>query len=133
MSVTRSFSATKYAPDHFQPDEHSDPHAQRKMRGLLEQIDYTAFASNKAVIAQTVGDVDAGRMQRLAVAAAAARARWVAEALAIADSGPGAAAAQVAKLAEMRTAFLELSEAYEGLRRMVERGYVNYRPAPTAP
>jgi len=133
MSVTRSFSATKYAPDHFEPEESNDPHAQRKMRGLLEQIDYTAFASNKAVIGQAVGDLDASRMQRLAVAAAAARARWVAEALAIADAGPGAAGAQVAKLTEMRTAFLELSEAYEALRRMVERGYVTYRAAAPAP
>jgi acetyl-CoA carboxylase beta subunit len=129
MSGTRTFTATKYAPDHFEPEDNSDPQAQRKMRGLLEQIDYTAFASNKALIGQTIGEVDAGRMQRLAVAAAAARARWVAEALAIADSGPGAAAGQVAKLTEMRAAFMELTEAYEALRRMVERGYVTYRPS----
>ena len=131
MSGTRTFTATTYAPDHFEPED-GDPQAQRKMRGLLEQIDYTAFASNKAMLAQTIGELDAGRMQKLAVAAAAARAKWVAEALAIADAGPGAAAAQVARLAEMRSAFLELTEAYEALRRMVERGYVSYRPGAAA-
>jgi len=132
MSGTRTFTATKYAPDHFEPEVNDDPQAQRKVRGLLEQIDYTAFASNKAVIAQTVGDVDAARMQRLAVAASAARAKWVAEALAIADAGPGAAMAQINKLTEMRAAFMELTEAYEALRRMVERGYVTYKPAAVA-
>ena len=130
MSVTRSFSATKFAPDHFEPEESSDPQAQRRMRGLLEQIDYTAFASNKAVIAPTIGDLDPARLQRLAVAAAAARARWVAEALTIADAGPVASAAQVSRLTDMRTAFIELTEAYEALRRLVERGYIAYRPNP---
>jgi len=128
MSVTRTFSATKYAPDHFEPDDASDPQAQRKVRGLLEQIDYAAFASNKAVLGQVLGELDTARVQRLAVAAATARARWVNEALTIADAGPGAAVSGAAKLTELRTAFLELTEAYEGLRRMVERGYVAYRP-----
>jgi hypothetical protein len=128
MSVTRSFSATKHAPDHFEPED-GDPQAQRRMRGLLEQIDYAAFASNKAVLAQAIGELDAGRLQRLAVAAATARARWVSEALALADAGPGAAGAQGARLAELRNAFIELTEAYEALRRMVERGYIAYRPA----
>ena len=129
MSAIRTFSATKYASDHFEPEGASDPQAQRRVRGQLEQIDYTAFASNKAVLAQAVGEVDASRLQRLAVAAANARARWVAEALAIADAGPSAAAGQIARLAEMRTAFCELTDAYEALRRMIERGYVSYKPA----
>ncbi|HTI66731.1 MAG TPA: hypothetical protein VL460_04190 [Caulobacteraceae bacterium] len=129
MSVTRTFSATKYAPDHFEPEADSDPQAQRKMRGHLEQIDYTAFISNREVIGQVMGRTDAAQVQRLAVAAATARARWVAEAVALADAGPAAAQVQVARLAEMRTAYQELAEAYEALRRMVERGYISYGAA----
>lgn len=129
MSVTRSFSATKYAPDHFEPEVDSDPHAQRRMRGQLEQIDYTAFLSNREVIGAVIGKADAAQFQRLAVAAATARARWVREAVAMADAGPGPTAAQVAKLTEMRGAYQELAEAYEALRRMVERGYLAYKPA----
>lgn len=126
MTAIRTFTATKYAPDHFEPEENADPQAQRRLRGQLEQIDYAAFAANKAVIGQTLGEVDAGRLQRLAVAAATARARWVSEAVALAEAGsPGAA--QVARLGELRSAYHELAEAYEALRRMVERGYVSYR------
>jgi hypothetical protein len=131
MSVTRSFSATKYAPDHFEPEIDADPQAQRRMRGQLEQIDYTAFISNREVIGQVVGKADAAQFQRLAVAAATARSRWVAEAMAMADAG-SAGPAQIAKLAEMRGAYQELAEAYEALRRMVERGYLAYKPAGTA-
>jgi hypothetical protein len=130
MSAIRTFSATKYAPDHFEPQDSSDPQAQRRMRGYLEQIDYTAFASNKAVIGQVVGEIDASRLQRLAVAAASARARWVAEALAMADAGPAAAGSQAPRLTELRTAYLELTEAYEAARRMIERGYIPYKPPP---
>lgn len=120
---------TKHAPDHFEPQS-DDPQAQRKVRGMLEQIDYAAYASNQAVIGAMLGEVSAARLQRLAVAAATARAQWASEALAIADANPGAAIAQVGKLTELRTAFLELSEAYEGLRRIIERGYASYK-APT--
>ena len=33
---------------------------------------------------------------------------------------------QVGKLANLRTAYAELSEAYDAMRRMVERGYLAY-------
>ena len=130
MSVTRSFSATKYAPDHFEPEIDADPQAQRRLRGQLEQIDYTAYISNREVIGQVIGRADAAQFQKLAVAAATARARWVAEAMTMADSG-AAGPAQIVKLAEMRAAYQELAEAYEALRRMIERGYLTYRPAAT--
>jgi hypothetical protein len=129
MSVTRTFSPTKFASDHFEPEIDSDPQAQRRMRGQLEQIDYTAFVSNREVIGQVVGRADAAQFQRLAVAAATARARWVAEAMALADAGPAVAPAQIARLAELRAAYEELTEAYEALRRIVERGYLAYRAA----
>jgi hypothetical protein len=131
MSAIRTYSASKHAPDHFQPED-SDPQAQKRIRAAMEQIDYTAFASNKAVIAQVIGELDSGRLQRLAVAAASARARWIGEALAIADAGPAGAGAHAPRLAELRAAYLELAEAYEGARRLVERGYVPYRAPPGA-
>jgi hypothetical protein len=39
------------------------------------------------VIAQVIGKSDSGKFQRLAVAAAMARARWVAEAVSMTDVG----------------------------------------------
>jgi hypothetical protein len=129
MSTTRT-ATYRRALDHFEPEDDRDPQAQRRMRGHLEQIDYTAYAANVAVLAPVVGEVDASRFQRLAVAAAQARAQWAAEALAMTET-PGAvlSPAQAARLAALRQAHEELTEAYEALRRMVERGYVNYRPA----
>lgn len=122
-------SSTRRTGDHFEPSD-VDPQDQRRLRGYLEQIDYTAFASNKAVLGATVAHADAERFQRLAVAAATARAKWVAEAASMTEAGTTLSEAQVGRLAHLRSAYEELSAVYEATRRMVERGYIAYRPAP---
>jgi len=121
------YSTTMKRSDHFQPESSEDPAAQRRMRGQLEKIDYTAYACNREVIGQMVGPVDAQVFQRLAVACAQARANWVAEALAATSAGLTVPPERTARLAELRRSFDELSEAYEGMRRMVERGYLTFR------
>lgn len=126
MSVTRT-SSVRRGSDHFEPEAMMDPQAQRRLRGQMERIDYTVYASNQEVIAHVLGHADAGKFQRLAVAAAIARAQWVAAALACTETSQPPTAEQVTHLAEMRVAFEELTEAYEALRRMVERGYLPYR------
>ncbi|HMO42620.1 MAG TPA: hypothetical protein PKB04_04725 [Phenylobacterium sp.] len=126
FDVMSSYRRT--ASDHFEPQDHSDPAAQRRLRGQLEQIDYTAFISNREVVSQRVGRLDAARFQRLAVATAHARAAWVAEALNLGGSAHPPSPAEIAHLAELRAGFEELSAAYEALRRMVERGYIAYSP-----
>ncbi|HEY3695726.1 hypothetical protein [Phenylobacterium sp.] len=131
MTMTRTANFRRMALDHFEPEADTDPQAQRRLRGHLEQIDYTAYAANVAVLGPVVGDADATRFQRLAVTAAQARAQWVAEALAMTETaGVVLSAAQTQRLTALRTAHEELTEAYEAMRRMVERGYVTYRPAP---
>lgn len=110
--------------DHFEPDLSTDPHAQRKLRGQLEKIDFTAFAANRETMSAIVGALDMGRFQRLALAAADARARWVAQALAISAEGRSPSSDQIAKLTQLRSAYEELTEAYEALRRMIDRGYL---------
>lgn len=109
--------------DHFEPDD-QDPQEQRRLRGLLEQIDYAAFISNREVIGQILAKVDAATFQKLAVLTAQSRARWAAEAVRLSESGSVATPDQVARLTAARTAYEELAEAYEALRRMVERGYL---------
>ncbi len=42
----------------------------------------------------------------------------------LAESGAPATPDQVARLTAARTAYDELAEAYDALRRMVERGYL---------
>lgn len=128
MSVTRT-SNTRRSHDHFEPEAMLDPQAQRRLRGQMERIDYTVFASNREVIGHALGHADAAMFQRLAVAGAQARAQWMAASLAVAETPHAPEPAQVAKLVQLRQAFEELTEAYEGLRRLVERGYLPFRGA----
>jgi len=111
--------------DHFQPQDDLSLQDQKKLRGQLEQIDYTAFASNKEMIAQLIGQADPDKFAQLAIAVARARAEWVAEALSSTNGGRTPAGDQVARLRQLRMTFEELSEAYDGLRRMIERGYLH--------
>jgi len=112
--------------DHFEPQD-TDPQEQRRLRGLLEQIDYSAFVANREVISQMLPGLDAGTFQRLAVLTATARAKWVSESLRLSESGAPSTPDQIARLTSARTGYEELAEAYEGLRRMVERGYAVIR------
>jgi len=114
--------------DRFEPEAELDPTEQRKLRGHLEQIDYAAYAANRAVVGQAMGRVELHAFERLAVATAHARANWVTAALAMTEAGTALSAEQVAQLAALRLAFDELTEAYDGMRRMVERGYLHYQP-----
>lgn len=119
-------SSYRRQSDHFEPQD-IDPQEQRRLRGILEQIDYTAFVSNREVISTTLSKVDVGTFQRLAVMVATARARWVAEALRLSESGSPVTPDQTARLNACRMAFEELTEVYEGMRRMVERNYLTLR------
>ena len=112
--------------DHFEPQD-ADPAEQRRLRGLLEQIDYSAFVANREVIGQMLPKLEASTFQRLAILTATARAKWVAESLRQSESGAPSTADQIARLTSARTAYEELAEAYEALRRMVERGYAAIR------
>jgi hypothetical protein len=112
--------------DHFEPQD-TDPQDQRRLRGLLEQIDYSAFVANREVIGQMIPKVDAAMIQRLAVLTATARGKWAVEGLRQSESGAPSTPDQIARLAAARVAYEELGEAYEALRRMVERGYITIR------
>jgi K+-transporting ATPase c subunit len=126
MSAIKTSSYRRSQDDHFVPEAETNPALQKRLRGQLELIDYTAFASNGAVVAQVVGSLDSGRFQRLAIAAAHARARWVAEALAISERSHDVTIEQTAHLQALRQTFEELTEAYDAARRMIERGYLSF-------
>lgn len=130
MSITRTNTLRRSRGDHFEPDDHIDPKAQRHLRGLLEQIDYTAYQANRQVLSATLGAADAAKFQRLGMAASVARAKWVATALAATDGGKLPGREQIEALAFQRAAYEELAEAYDALRRMVERGYLAYPDPP---
>ncbi|MEH6664527.1 MAG: hypothetical protein V7678_06725 [Brevundimonas sp.] len=122
-------SSYRRGRDHFEPQDIS-PEDQRRLRGQLEQIDYAAFISNRELIGRTLGSVDMAAFQRLAVTAAMARGAWIAEAMRLTASGQAVTPEQAQHLGQMRAIFEELSEAYEGMRRMVERGYLSPQSLP---
>jgi hypothetical protein len=113
--------------DHFEPEASLDPTEQRKLRGHLEQIDYSAFAANQEILGQAIGEGDLAKFQRLAVASAQARAQWVSAAIGMVAEGHRPSPAQIAELSALRSAYEELIEVYEALRRMVERGYLHFQ------
>lgn len=125
MSTNRT-SMWRTVGDHFEPDEAADPKAQREVRRNLEQIDYTAYAANKAVMGAALGGVDVRKFEHLAIATAKCRARWVGAALASSESGQSPSKAQIDELAHLRAAYEELAQVYDAMRRMVERGYLSY-------
>ncbi len=112
--------------EHFHPDD-TDPAHQRRLRGVLEKIDYTTFACNREIISKVVGRAGPEAFQTLALATAQARAGWVAAAMKAAHTSPIAPEA-VKELSRLRQAFEELRDAYDAARRMVERGYLVYDP-----
>jgi hypothetical protein len=110
--------------DHFEPSENDDPKAQRLLHAALENIDYTAYAANRKQVAESLGKIDAGQFEKLAAAAAKARCLWIAEALHATSDGGIPDAHQIKKLADLRTTYVELTESYDALRRLVERNYL---------
>ncbi len=120
-------NSTYRSADHFEPEHSMDAADQRRLRGHLEQIDYTAFAANQAVLGQAAGALDLGAVQRLAVTVAGARAQWIKAALELSETGHAPTRDEIRTLSDRRNAFEELREAYEGMRRAIERGYVAYK------
>lgn len=114
--------------DRFEPEVELDPAEQRKLRGHLDQIDYVAYAANRAVVGQALGSVELRAFERVAIATAHARANWVTAAVKMSEAGAALTADQIAQLAALRLAFDELTEAYDAMRRLVERGYLHYQP-----
>lgn len=127
MSFTMTSTVRKVS-DHFEPEAAMSPQEQRALRGHLEQIDFAAFAANREILAKALGHADLDRFQRLAIAAAQARARWAAASMTLSQKAEAPSAQDIDQLAALRRAYEELTEAYEGLRRLVERGYLHYRP-----
>jgi hypothetical protein len=112
--------------EHFKPSLVSDPQEQRRLHAHLERIDLAAFEANRIVLARTIGRIDGAHMKRLASMAALARANWVSQVMVMSERGVAPDEKQIEQLAVLRKTFLELSESYEAMRRMVERGYLCY-------
>lgn len=126
-TVTSSYRSVS---DRFEPDLVQSPAEQRKLRGHLEQIDYTVFAANQAVLKKTIHTVGIEDFQNLALSASKARSAWVDAAMSAARSRSPLEKTEVERLSLLRAAYEELSEAYDAMRRMVERGYLRLEAPP---
>jgi hypothetical protein len=128
--ASKMTSSYRRVSDRFEPDLVQDPHEQRKLRGQLEQIDYTIFAANQAVMKKTIHHVSLEDFQNLALSASRARSAWVDAAMSVTRMRGPLDAEEVDRLTNLRSAYEELSEAYEAMRRMVERGYLQFHKGP---
>jgi hypothetical protein len=124
--ASKMTSSYRRISDRFEPDLVQDPQEQRKLRGQLEQIDYTIFAANQAVMKKTIHHVSIEDFQNLALSASRARSAWVDAAMSVTRMRGPLDIEEVERLAGLRMAYEELSEAYEAMRRMVERGYLQF-------
>lgn len=130
MSTIVTSGLGRRGADHFEPEAALDPQERRKLKGHLEQIDVTAFEANCAILRKAVGHIDITSFERLAHAAAEARTRWAMTAIKFTESGHAPTAEQGAALHDLRVTYQELAEAYEALRRLVERGYIHFHAKP---
>ena len=96
----------------------------------MEQIDYAAFAANRAVVGQALARVELRAFERVAIATAHARANWITTVVKMTETGAALSAEQITQVAALRIAFDEMTEAYDAMRRLVERGYMHYQPKP---
>jgi hypothetical protein len=109
----------------FIPPELMDPHAQMKLKAVLEQIDYAAFASNREILGKAFHDIDQKTIQRFAISAANARTRYIKHALDVVDGGRVPTDEQIEELRHLRETYEELVAAFDATRRLVERGYTH--------
>lgn len=124
MSLTTSYRTLRSGSDHFEPSEINDPKSQRQLHAKLEQIDYTAYAANRKEIGESFGKIDTEQFEKLAAAAARARCQWIAAALVVSSETNQPSVEQIRRLSELRTMYDELAQAYDALRRLVERSYL---------
>jgi hypothetical protein len=124
MSPTTNYRTLRSGSEHFEPSEINDPKAQRQLHAKLEQIDYTAYAANRKGITESLGEVETGKFEKLAAAAAKARCQWIAAALVVSSETSQPSVEQIRNLSELRTMYDELTQAYDALRRLVERNYL---------
>lgn len=122
-------SSTRRTGDHFEPTD-VDPQVQRQLRNYLEQINYTAYTSNKAILSTTFPKIKNNQFQRLTVTAATARAKWVSEAAQMAEGGATLSEGQLARLTHLKLTYKKLTTVYKATHRMVEQSYISYRPIP---
>ncbi|MEJ0059210.1 MAG: hypothetical protein WDM79_06425 [Terricaulis sp.] len=121
-------STSRRGGDHFEPEAQLDPHEQRRLRGHLEQIDYAAFAAKSRDAREGFRRDRYPHVRAPCGCGGASTCALVGTAITIAGPNQSPTPQQVAQLTMLRQAYEELTEAYEGLRRIVERAYVSYQP-----
>ena len=107
----------------YEAPEMMDHHAQMRLKGTLQQIDYSIFAANREIFQKEIPELDQETMIRFAVTVSEQRAAYVAKGLALARAGHAPSDADIAELARLRQRYEELEAAFRATRRLIERGY----------
>jgi hypothetical protein len=112
----------------YEAPEMMDHHAQMRLKGNLQQIDYGIFAANREVFQKKIPELDQATMIRFAVVVSEERAAFVAQGLALARAGHTPSDADIAELARLRQRYEEMEAAFRAARRLIERGYAKVPP-----
>lgn len=113
----------------YEAPEMLDHQAQMRLKGNLQQIDYSIFAANREVFHRAVPELDHQTMIRFAVVVSELRAAYVTRGLALSATGHVPTEQEIAELALARHRYEEMEAAFRATRRLIERGYSKVAPA----
>lgn len=109
--------------DVYEAPEMLDHHAQIRLKGNLQQIDYSIFAANREVFHRAIPELDRQTMIRYAVVVAEHRAAYVTKGLSLSNGAHVPTDEEIAELGKLRCRYEEMEAAFRATRRLIERGY----------
>ncbi|MHA1154132.1 MAG: hypothetical protein ACTSQ7_16020 [Alphaproteobacteria bacterium] len=109
------------------PDGVSDRQRLRAEQVFFDEVELGVRVANREMIRARIPELDRDKIHALAVMVGRLRASYLELAFQMCAAGDGAApeTAIVENLRERRLMFEEARDAYEALRRAVERGYID--------
>jgi hypothetical protein len=111
--------------DSYTAPELLEPAARKAIKAQLDEFAFAAFTADQEIVRREMPVLRRGDVQQLVVAGAEARIRWIQRALAVSRAKGAPDAAEIEELARLRQTYEEFAAAFEGIRRLVERGYTH--------
>lgn len=101
-----------------------DANLMRQQRQFIDQLDHTIHATNREVIHAVLPRLDKATFAKMARTVANLRIKYVAAAVQLAGQEPFSPQ-QVAQLKQLREQFDEAKSAFDAVKRVIIRGYVD--------
>jgi len=124
MKISGFFSSKK--PDRISRDDVLDNTAQKRLHRFQERLAKIVISSNHELIGKALPVIKADSFARLSVKTTNARVQYLSQIMKITELDGNASEEDIAELARRRLAYEELTQAFEALERLIERGYAQF-------